>query len=145
MFKPKKLILLLSLLVVGVLLLAACGADEPTPAAVEEVVDTETEANAAADAETMAEESEVASDFDAASESAAEEQIPTLKKEVPRISVEELKERLDSGETIVIGDTRSPAVYDANHIVGAISTPSAEVLSQLEGVPLDQAIVLYCS
>jgi ABC-type glycerol-3-phosphate transport system substrate-binding protein len=63
MFWIKKWALLVGLLVVGVLLLSACGADEPSPAAVEQVVDTqatadaeaEAAAKAAADAEAKAE------------------------------------------------------------------------------------------
>ncbi len=155
MFKPKKLILLVSLLVVGMLLLAACGADEPTPTAVEQIVDTQATADAEASgeeaagvdaaADAAADAGAEAEEPDAAGESSTEEQGPMLRSEVPRVSVEELKERLDNGETIVIGDTRSETAFEISHIAGAISTPESEVLSQLEGIPLDQAIILYCS
>lgn len=72
-------------------------------------------------------------------------QIPTTMKEVPRISAEELKERIDNGEAIVIGDTRVQSVFDINHIAGAISIPSTEVEALLDDLPLDQEIVLYCA
>jgi hypothetical protein len=62
---------------------------------------------------------------------------PTTKAEVPRISVEELKERIDSGEAIVIGDTRGPGLFEKSHIAGAIII--------YDDLPLDQEIVLYCA
>jgi rhodanese-related sulfurtransferase len=67
--------------------------------------------------------------------------------EVPRISVEELKERLDNGEAIVVGDTRPAAVYDVKHIAGAISMPASEIYNEspMDELPLDQEIVLYCT
>jgi len=43
--------------------------------------------------------------------------------EVPRISVEEVKAKLDAGSKIVIVDSRSHAGYEQSHIVGAISLP----------------------
>ena len=75
----------------------------------------------------------------------ASQQVPTTKDEVPRISVEELKERIDSGETIVIGDTRGQTSFDIRHIAGAISISSSQVEALLDDVPLDQEIVLYCT
>jgi hypothetical protein len=47
MFKFKKLIFLASLFIVGMLLLAACGAEEPTPATEEEAIDTQATVEAA--------------------------------------------------------------------------------------------------
>ena len=71
--------------------------------------------------------------------------VPTTKEEVPRISVEELKERIDSGEAIVIGDTRGQSSFDIMHIAGAISITSSQVEALLDDLPLDQEIVLYCT
>jgi rhodanese-related sulfurtransferase len=62
---------------------------------------------------------------------------------VPRISPEELKERLDSGEDILIVDVRSAGAYESRHIAGAISVPSHEVESRLDEFPRDQDLVLY--
>ena len=111
MFKFKKLVLLVSLFIVGMLLFAACGAEESG------VTDTE---------------------------SSSENQGPTRLSEVPRISAEELKDRLDNGEAIVVVDTRS-AGYGIKHIAGAISVPSVRGESPLDELPLDQEIVLYCT
>ena len=70
-------------------------------------------------------------------------QVPTTKSEVPRISAEELKARLDSGEAILVVDSRSPAEFETLHIAGAISVPSNEVDSRLGELPRDQEIVFY--
>ena len=143
MLKFKKLTFLASLFMVGMLLLAACGAEEPTQAPAEEAIDTQAtvEAAAAEVEEEMAEESNVASD----SESSSENQTPTTLSEVPRISAEELKERLDNGDAIVVADTRQENQYDAKHIAGAISVPSLLAESPLDELALDHEIVLYCT
>ena len=70
--------------------------------------------------------------------------VPTTKDEVPRISVEELKERIDSGEAIVIGDTRSRSSFEQGHIAGAIVITGLTTDEALD-LPLDQEIVLYCA
>lgn len=72
-------------------------------------------------------------------------QVPTTASEVPRISVEELKERIDNGEAIVIGDTRGQGSYDVRHIDGAISIPRSQVDAHVADLSLDQEIVLYCA
>ena len=100
MYKFKMWTFLAGLFIAVMLLLAACGADEPTPS----------EAS-----------------------------------EVPRISSEDLKERLDNGEAIVVADTRVPTVYSAKHISGAISVPFSEVELHLDEWPRDQEIVFYCA
>ena len=166
MFKFKKLAFLASLFMVGMLLLAACGAEEPTPAQVEQAIDTQAtveaaEAAAAAETEEAAqatvkaaeaasaseseEEMAEASGVTATTEPVSENPVPISVSEVPRISVEELKERLDNGEEIVVVDTRSTTSYDIKHIPGAISMPSINIESPLDELPLDQEIVLYCT
>ncbi len=64
--------------------------------------------------------------------------------EIPRISVEEVKAKLDAGANIVIVDSRSRTSYDQSHIVGAISIPlktMAEPYSNLVGY---DEIITYC-
>lgn len=73
----------------------------------------------------------------------AEGQIPSHTGEVPRISPEELKNRLDNGEPILVVDVRSTSSYETQHIAGAISVPSYEVESRLDEFPRDQDLVLY--
>jgi rhodanese-related sulfurtransferase len=69
--------------------------------------------------------------------------VPKLTSEVPRISAEELKERLDNGEAILIVDARSTSDFEYGHIAGAISVPNYEVESRLDEFPRDQDIVFY--
>jgi 3-mercaptopyruvate sulfurtransferase SseA len=70
---------------------------------------------------------------------------PKLHSEVPRISPEELKDRLDNGEAILVIDVRSTSEFENWHIAGAISVPGHEVLSRLDEFPRDQELVLYCT
>ena len=77
-------------------------------------------------------------------ENSSEGKVPKGAIQVPRISAQELKERLDSGEAIVIADSRSANAYEIRHIAGAISVPESEVESHLDELPLDQEIVFYC-
>lgn len=115
-----------SLFLIGMILLASCGTEIPAPAPAEGEI---------------AEEPDVVT----TTVPSTENQIPTTVSEVPRITVEELKERLDNGEAIVVADTRSPSSFDASHIAGAISVPVTEVTAHLDELPRDQVIVLYCT
>jgi len=65
--------------------------------------------------------------------------------EVPRISVEEVKARMDAGASMVIVDSRSRGDYESSHVPGAVSLPledMAEPYDQFEGFEL---IVTYCT
>ncbi len=65
--------------------------------------------------------------------------------EVPRISVEEVKAKMDAGSNIVIVDSRSKSSYDKDHIAGAISLPLSAMTkpySDLDGYDL---IITYCT
>jgi 3-mercaptopyruvate sulfurtransferase SseA len=63
---------------------------------------------------------------------------------VPRISLDETKSKLDSGQAVLV-DVRSRNSYDQSHAVGAISIPEEEVGSHLNELPRDKEIVLYCT
>ena len=65
--------------------------------------------------------------------------------EVPRISIEEVKAKLDAGINIVIVDSRSKDDYELTHIAGAISLPiitMTEPYSDLDGY---DEIITYCN
>ena len=66
-----------------------------------------------------------------------------MRSEVPRISREDLKDRLDNGEAILVVDARTSYEFETGHIAGAISVPSLEVESRLDEFPRDQDIVFY--
>ena len=74
-----------------------------------------------------------------------ERQGPKDRSEVPRISPEELTDRIDNGEAILIVDTRGDYSFETRHIAGAISVPEGEVESRLDEFPRDQEIVFYCT
>lgn len=59
------------------------------------------------------------------------------------ISLEELIERMDSGNVVII-DVRPHEEYEAGHIEGAMSMPIHELNKHLMDLPRDQQIVAYC-
>jgi predicted sulfurtransferase len=72
-------------------------------------------------------------------------EIPTHEDQVPRITPEELKARLDAREKIVIVDSRAQKPYDVRHIAGAISMPLAQVEERADELPKNRTIVFYCT
>jgi len=71
--------------------------------------------------------------------------IPLTEAEVPRVSLEEAKLAIESGDAIVV-DVRSPQSYEASHITGAISIPLGTIETNPTGLELDkeQWIITYC-
>jgi Rhodanese-like domain len=61
-----------------------------------------------------------------------------------RITVAELKQKVDAGE-VAIYDTRAKSAYDQEHIKGALSMPSNEVAARTGELPKDKLIVFYCT
>jgi predicted sulfurtransferase len=71
--------------------------------------------------------------------------LPQTKAEVPRISPQEVQNRIGKGESILIVDARSANSYAQAHVAGAISVPLNEVASRLDELPRDREIVFYCT
>jgi hypothetical protein len=71
--------------------------------------------------------------------------LPLTREDVPRIALDELRDLLASPRKIVVIDTRSRGEYQAGHMRGAISMPSAEVESRYLELPRGTKIVLYCA
>jgi 3-mercaptopyruvate sulfurtransferase SseA len=69
--------------------------------------------------------------------------VPTTVEAVPRISVQELKERLDGGAGVIVVDARPYEDYQARHISDAISMPLAEVSARYDELPRTEEIVFY--
>ena len=63
---------------------------------------------------------------------------------VSRISLEQLKEKLDARANLVIVDVRSKEDFDAGHIAGAVSIPFEEIEARHTELPRDKEIVTYC-
>jgi len=64
---------------------------------------------------------------------------------VPRISVEEVKKKLDTGANIVIVDSRSKVSYDQAHIAGAVSLPLADMAEPYDDLDGYDEIITYCT
>ncbi|HEV8702402.1 MAG TPA: VTT domain-containing protein [Candidatus Polarisedimenticolia bacterium] len=66
---------------------------------------------------------------------------------VARITPEELKERLDRGEPIVVVDLRHALDLDAepHHIPGALHLTPDDIENRHEEIPRDRDVVLYCT
>ncbi len=60
-----------------------------------------------------------------------------------RITPQQVKERLDRGETIVLVDVRDRSQYDRMHVTGALSVPKTEVDTRAREIPADKPIVTY--
>ncbi|MFC1988616.1 rhodanese-like domain-containing protein [Chloroflexota bacterium] len=70
---------------------------------------------------------------------------PSSPEEVPRISKEELLQKIESGADILIVDMRSEAEYLSGHIKGAFFIPFSTIVME-EWQPHDnKEIILYCS
>ena len=63
-----------------------------------------------------------------------------------RISPEQAKQRIDSGDAITLVDVRTQSEYDARHIPGAILIPNETIDTEKpESLPdLDAEILVYC-
>ena len=73
---------------------------------------------------------------------------PTLTtdlSEIPRISVDELKNKVDIGTNLVIIDTRSREAYERMHIAGSISVPVITVNERSTELKGFEEIITYCT
>jgi rhodanese-related sulfurtransferase len=64
-----------------------------------------------------------------------------------KISVHEVKAKLDRGEPFVFLDSRSPKAWGESHekMPGALRVPADEVERHLGEVPRDRPIITYCT
>jgi rhodanese-related sulfurtransferase len=68
-------------------------------------------------------------------------------QEVERITVEQLKEKIDKNEPVFIIDSRSTGSYDGSDykIKGSVRIPEGEIEARLAEIPRDKPIVIYCT
>jgi membrane protein DedA with SNARE-associated domain len=64
--------------------------------------------------------------------------------DIARISVEELRDRLDAGEKIFIVDVRGGRHTEPTPIPGATRISSEELAARYEDIPRDREIILFC-
>jgi len=69
---------------------------------------------------------------------------PTELSEIPRISKEELLQKLENRENVLLADTRYESEYNQGHIKEAVSAPYSEIVLRKWQPPPDQEVVLYC-
>ena len=67
-----------------------------------------------------------------------------MEKEIPEISPQELKQKLDANESVFLLDVREPSEYDIVHLEGAQLIPLNTVPHHIDSLPDDQEIVVYC-
>lgn len=67
--------------------------------------------------------------------------------DVQRITVDELKAKLDRGEKVLVLDTRSPVQYSMSKvkIKGAVRIPYHEIDQRAAELPVDREIITYCT
>jgi 3-mercaptopyruvate sulfurtransferase SseA len=95
---------------------------------------------------TQAQPTPVGTQFGEPASTQSIENLPQSDAEVPRITVEEARAALESGEAIMV-DVRAPGAFEESHIAGAISVPLGAIERDLASLPLskNQWIITYCT
>jgi membrane protein DedA with SNARE-associated domain len=65
--------------------------------------------------------------------------------DVARITPEELRDRMDSGEALYIVDMRGGSGTDAESVPGAIRLSAEDLTANPQQIPRDRDIILFCS
>ena len=73
----------------------------------------------------------------------ATDDIPDTEEEVPRITVEELWQKMESGADILVIDVRKQAEYETGHIKGAVSGPGEKIYLGEWKPPKGKELILY--
>jgi len=63
---------------------------------------------------------------------------------IPEITPQELKKRLDQGESIMLLDVREPEEVAIVHLPGAVHIPMGDIPGRLHELDPDKEIVVYC-
>ncbi|MET0650756.1 MAG: rhodanese-like domain-containing protein [Pyrinomonadaceae bacterium] len=67
--------------------------------------------------------------------------------EATRVTVDEVKERMDRGEQFTFVDTRNPQAWGeaGTKLPGALRVPADAVEQHLDEIPRDRAVITYCT
>ena len=67
--------------------------------------------------------------------------------ETTRITVDEVRERMDRGEPFTFVDTRNPKAWgeSGQKLPAAIRVPADEVEEHRDEIPRDRVVVTYCT
>jgi rhodanese-related sulfurtransferase len=63
---------------------------------------------------------------------------------IPQIQPSDLKRMLDSGQPVLLLDVRQPEEHAFCALPGSVLIPLGELVSRVEEVPTDTAVVVYC-
>lgn len=70
---------------------------------------------------------------------------PSPSQMVPRITIDELRQKLESKANILILDNRHKEEYDVDHIERAVSAPLSVILAGEWTFPPDAELIFYCA
>jgi rhodanese-related sulfurtransferase len=67
--------------------------------------------------------------------------------EATRVTVDEVKTRMDRGEQFVFVDTRNPKAWAEadTKLPGAIRVPADEAEQSFDKIPHDRTVITYCT
>jgi rhodanese-related sulfurtransferase len=67
--------------------------------------------------------------------------------EVTRVTVDEVKERMDRGEQFTFVDTRNPKAWAEaeTKLPGALRVPADEAEKHFDDIPKDRTVITYCT
>jgi rhodanese-related sulfurtransferase len=67
--------------------------------------------------------------------------------EATRVTIDEIRERLDRGEEFTFVDTRNSQAWSEaeTKLPGAIRVPADEVEQDLSEIPRDRTVITYCT
>ena len=67
--------------------------------------------------------------------------------EATRVTVDEVKERMDRGEQFAFVDTRNPVAWGESDakLPGAVRVPAGELEQHLSEIPRDRVVITYCT
>ncbi len=68
----------------------------------------------------------------------------TPQQEIPAVTVQDLKARLDANDDVLVLDVREPHEVDICRIAGSTVIPLGELPSRLAEVPRDRDVVVHC-
>jgi hydroxyacylglutathione hydrolase len=63
---------------------------------------------------------------------------------IPQISVQELREVLNSPQSAVVLDVRSPGEWNSGHVEGAMHIPGGELPKRLNDLPAEKPVYIIC-
>jgi rhodanese-related sulfurtransferase len=67
--------------------------------------------------------------------------------EATRVTVDEVRERMERGEQLAFVDTRNPQAWGEaeTKLPGAVRVPADELEQHLDEIPRDRAVITYCT